>query len=81
MSLDLEYEMILKKTKRWVTGKFNIQSLQDVELLSYSKMSRTILKTHSQLLERRPCAKNSIVSEICGVVQGPSSRTIAQISP
>lgn len=44
-------------------------------------MSRTVLKTHNQLLEWLPCAKNSIVSEICGVVQGAASCTIVQISP
>lgn len=31
--------------------KFNIQSLQEVEFLSYSKMSRTVLEIHSQVLE------------------------------
>lgn len=38
---------ILKRQKRQITGKLNIQHLQEVELLSHSKTSKSILEKHS----------------------------------
>lgn len=38
---------ILKRQKRQITGKLNIQHLQVVELLSHSKTSKSILEKHS----------------------------------